>query len=98
MMFALPGRGKKFYFVNGASGNDASAGTWDAPFKTIQKGADVALPGDTVNVRGNQTYANGGAFMHTSGNPAWYLTIQGHPGDARPIITTDGTSFQIFGL
>ncbi len=34
------------------SGNDAAAGTIEAPFRTISKAATVVRPGDTVNVRG----------------------------------------------
>src|SRR5688500_14247788 len=39
------------YFVSTA-GNDAHAGSASAPFRTIQRAADVAQPGDTVFVRG----------------------------------------------
>ncbi|MGV3614772.1 MAG: right-handed parallel beta-helix repeat-containing protein [Fimbriimonas sp.] len=34
------------------SGDDANPGTADRPFRTIQRGADAAGPGDTVTVRG----------------------------------------------
>ena len=38
------------------SGNDASAGTLAAPFRTITKAATAARPGDNVNVRGGVYY------------------------------------------
>ncbi|MBN1675689.1 MAG: DUF1565 domain-containing protein [Kiritimatiellae bacterium] len=39
------------YYV-ASTGNDAHPGTWAQPFRTLQKGADVARAGDTVQVRG----------------------------------------------
>ena len=43
------------YYVAPA-GSDANAGTLDKPFATLQKGADTAVAGDTVWIRGG-TYA-----------------------------------------
>lgn len=41
------------YFV-ATSGSDAAAGTMDAPFRTINRAAAVAQPGDTVRVRAGE--------------------------------------------
>ncbi|HEY3255894.1 MAG TPA: hypothetical protein VGJ91_18175, partial [Polyangiaceae bacterium] len=43
------------YYV-ATTGSDANAGTLAAPFATLQKGADVAVAGDTVYIRGG-TYS-----------------------------------------
>src|SRR4051812_14938410 len=39
------------YYVS-TSGNDANAGSLDYPFRSIQRAADFAGPGDTVLIRG----------------------------------------------
>lgn len=39
------------YYVS-TTGNDAAAGSIEAPFRTLAKAAQVAKPGDVVNVRG----------------------------------------------
>ena len=39
------------WYVSAANGSDANAGSPAAPFATIQKGATLARPGDTVFVR-----------------------------------------------
>ncbi len=54
-------------------GNDASAGTAGAPFKTLQKAASIAAAGDTVLVN-DGTYA--GFRVRTSGTAAALITFQ----------------------
>lgn len=44
------------YFVSSDAGNDANPGTADAPFRTIQRAADLVQAGDVVTVRAG-TYA-----------------------------------------
>jgi hypothetical protein len=39
------------YYV-ATTGSDSNPGTLDQPFATLQKGANVAMPGDTVYIRG----------------------------------------------
>lgn len=41
--------GEYFVAVDGA---DSNPGSWRQPFRTIQKAADIAGPGDTCYVRG----------------------------------------------
>lgn len=43
----------KDYYV-ATMGSDASPGTLEQPFATLQQGATVAMPGDTVYIRGGQ--------------------------------------------
>lgn len=43
------------YYV-ATTGDDANPGTMDSPFATLQKGANIAVAGDTVYIRGG-TYA-----------------------------------------
>jgi len=44
-------RSHKTYVVDTARGSDLNPGTNSKPFKTIQKGVDVAIAGDTVLVK-----------------------------------------------
>lgn len=65
------------YYV-ATDGDDGNPGTLAEPFRTIQKAADMAEPGDTVVIRGGTyretvTPANSG----TPGNPITYLPYDG---------------------
>jgi hypothetical protein len=42
---------KSAYYVSSASGDDANPGTFELPFKTIQKAAGIMQPGDTCYIR-----------------------------------------------
>lgn len=46
------------YYVDVKSGKDFNKGTSDAPFKTIQKAADLVTAGDTVIIRSGVYYEN----------------------------------------
>jgi hypothetical protein len=65
------------YYVS-PSGSDINAGTLGAPFKTIQKAANIVNPGDTVIVR-DGVYT-GGSFaivsLTRSGTPANWITFR----------------------
>jgi len=61
------------YYVS-PSGNDNNPGTQSQPFKTIQKGADIATAGDTVYIRGG-TYTDGLINITNSGTPGAYITF-----------------------
>jgi len=66
--------GATYYVSKASNANDANNGSAQAPFRTIQKCASVALPGDTCIVAGGiyrETVAptNSG----TSGNPITFL-------------------------
>ncbi len=64
------------YYVS-TSGNDSNPGTSASPFRTIQKGADVAVSGDTVIVRSG-TYV--GAKFYKSGTTSSRIVFSGEPG------------------
>jgi MYXO-CTERM domain-containing protein len=57
------------YYVS-PTGSDSNPGTQDSPFATLQKGADTAVAGDTVWIRGGTykitTPKNGGAGIELS--------------------------------
>lgn len=80
------------YYVdqNNAMASDSNPGTESSPWKTIQKGANVAVAGDTVYVKSGIYHEwvnvkNSG----TEGNP---ITFKAYPGD-KPII--DGTGVAV---
>jgi hypothetical protein len=77
------------YFVS-AEGSDRNPGTsTGAPFRTLQKAADSAGPGDTVSIM-NGTYSERSAGSNVltikhSGRPGAPITFTAHPGH-RPMI------------
>jgi hypothetical protein len=50
LFFFVPALANAAQYYVSPSGNDSAAGSQSAPFKTIQKGVNVAKAGDTVNV------------------------------------------------
>lgn len=88
LLAALPA-GRTWYVAPG--GSDGNPGTLAQPFATLQHGADVAAPGDTVLAR-QGTY-NQLLTPHTSGNTAaGPITIASYPGE---LATLDGTGLPI---
>ncbi len=83
------------WWVNGAGGDDAAAGSRSAPFQTIHRGLDVALPGDTVHVLPTATY--GPVYIVTSGLPGLPIVLQGAApaGQYASIRTADGFGVQV---
>ena len=77
------------YFVS-PGGNDSNPGTSaGAPFRTIQKAADIAVAGDTVSIM-NGTYSEPAAGSNVvtvkrSGRPGAPITFTAHPGH-HPVI------------
>ncbi len=78
------------YYVSPA-GNDANNGSLAAPWRTIQKAANVVNPGDTVYVRAGVygPYNNGNdvAVFTRSGTASAPITFKNYPGEA-PVIET----------
>ena len=50
LLSAVQGFAGATYYVNGVNGSDANPGTSGAPWKTIQRSADLMIAGDTVVV------------------------------------------------
>jgi len=75
-------------FYVSATGNDSNSGTAAAPFRTIQKAADLAAPGDTVYIRGG-TYKQQ-VVIKRSGTSGNVITFTNYPGET---VIVDGTGF-----
>jgi parallel beta-helix repeat protein len=72
------------YYV-ATNGNNANSGkTTDAPFLTVQKAANVVVPGDTVLIRGG-TYREGVESVR-GGTAAAPVTFQNYPGETPTIM------------
>ena len=72
-------------------GDDASDGTSPStPWRTIQKAADSAQPGDVVCVRGG--VYNERVTLHVSGTASASITFQSYPGETAII---DGTGITV---
>jgi hypothetical protein len=68
-----PTSGRIAYYV-ATTGNDANAGTSSAPFRTINRAAQVAVGGDVVNI-GNGTYQES-VFVKNSGAATTPIVFQ----------------------
>jgi len=61
-------------------GSDSNSGTKEKPFLTVQHAADVAKPGDTINLRGGKYCQR--VAVTSSGNAAQgYITFRSEPGE-----------------
>ncbi|MCW2994705.1 MAG: Parallel beta-helix repeat [Conexibacter sp.] len=58
------------------SGNDAGPGTLARPWRTIQKAADAATPGSTVQIRGGTYHER--VVVHVSGAPGAPITFRNY--------------------
>jgi len=72
------------YYVS-TQGRDSNPGTLSRPWKTIQKAANAAKAGDTVNIRGG--VYNERPILKSSGNANNYLTFTNYSGE---VVTIDG--------
>lgn len=78
------------------SGSDTNAGTFDAPFKTVQKALDTVKAGQTIYLReGTYTALNTFKSSGTEGN---YITLRNYPGEKPYLTMTSGSSGAILGL
>lgn len=100
------------YFVS-PTGNDANAGTIDAPFYSVQKAVSLAGPGDVIYVRGGTYYYTQMILITNSGTADRPIKLWSYPGE-RPylnftnqpygpsyrgiLITTNGNYWHIKGL
>ncbi len=69
------------FYVDNAhpDASDSNAGTESKPWKTIQRGADIAVGGDTVYVKDGVYYE--AVKMRRSGSSGKYITFRNYPGD-----------------
>ena len=95
---ATPRAGAAEYYV-APGGNDANAGTMDAPFASLQKAVNVAVAGDTVWIRGGTykiaTPATSGAginFSKSGTSDSNRIKYWAYPGE-KPLF--DFTNLQI---
>lgn len=72
------------YYVSPLGSDTSISGSLAAPFRTIQKAATVAAPGDTVFIRGG-TYRET-VTPPTNGSPGAPITFQNYPGEV-PVLT-----------
>ncbi len=80
------------YYVS-KTGNDSNSGTETDPWLTIQKAANSAMPGSTVNIKGG-TY-NEKVNIGVSGTVAdGYITFQNFGSD---VVILDGTGLPVSG-
>lgn len=73
----------KTYYTS-TSGNDTWAGTLNSPFKTISKGMQVLMAGDTLYVRGG-TYREDIEHTGNSGTSSNYIMVMAY-GTEKPVI------------
>jgi hypothetical protein len=73
------------YFV-AVDGSDSNPGSWRQPFRTIQKAADIAKPGDTCYVRGG-VYREG-VSVKGSGTEGRPICFEAWPGE---VVILSGT-------
>lgn len=65
-------------YVVSSDGNDGATGTTDAPFKTLQRAADVVQPGDTVLVKAG-TYGGMNFYRGIGGTADHPIRFQAGP-------------------
>lgn len=88
-------------FVDAVNGLDTNAGTEAAPYKTIQRAADVVAAGGTVLVRaGLYTRTNGFAVVaiSRSGLATSPTTYKAYPGERPKVRTTKGLHYAGFDV
>lgn len=77
--------GKTYYVAT--NGKDSNAGTQAAPWRTIQKAANVAAAGDTVYVRGGTYHEK--VIVKNSGAAGNYITFSSYPGETAVVDVRD---------
>ena len=83
-----PGPCTRFVATDGDDANDGASLSF--PWRTVQKAADSAQPGDVVCVRGG--VYNEQVTIHVSGTASAYITFRSYPGETAVI---DGTGITV---
>ena len=76
------------YYV-ATNGLDSNSGTVSAPFATIQKAHDVAVPGDTIYVRGGTYNISKGIDFTRGGSSGKPIKLFAYPGEV-PVLNASG--------
>jgi hypothetical protein len=79
------------YYVS-VNGADANSGKMNAPFQSINAALSLAIPGDTVIVRGGTYYDK--VMFPRSGVKDKFITLKAYPGE-KPVI--DGSKIMVSG-
>ncbi|MEZ4270178.1 MAG: hypothetical protein R3C68_01685 [Myxococcota bacterium] len=74
LMVAWPAVGNAADYFVATTGNDSSSGTVAAPFRTLEHGASVLSPGDTLYVRGG-TYQRTQEFWRPPSGRSWQEAV-----------------------
>jgi parallel beta-helix repeat protein len=88
------------YCVAQANGDDANPGSEDRPWRTIQKAANVLLPGDTVLVKDGDYVEQGvpgvgGVHITRSGAPDAWITFKAYPGQHPRVTSATWGTFRL---
>lgn len=84
---ALPLHAATFHVAT--NGNDAAAGTSDAPFATVQFAVNKAAPGDTILVHGGTFKHDATIQLTNSGTSAAPIKLWAAPGE-KPVLCWEG--------
>jgi len=92
-------RSHKTYVVDTARGSDTNDGSSGKPFKTIQKGVDVSIAGDTVLVkdglyREEADPHQSGVLFRRSGAPGAWIRVLAYPGDHPRVTSATWATFR----
>lgn len=85
MLLSLNGLQAANYFVSPA-GNNNNSGSMASPWKTIQKGLDIAQPGDTIFIRAGEY--NESVYSQRDGSPNARIVLSSYQNEA---VYIDGT-------
>jgi hypothetical protein len=83
--------GREYYVA--LNGDDSNPGTFEEPWRTIQKAADTMVAGDTVVVRGGVYQEM--VTLPRSGLNGQYITFQAYPGE-NPVLDGNGSLYAGF--
>ena len=91
-MDTTPASGRILVVNRKPTGDDANAGSFDAPYGTIQKAIDEARSGDTILVRGGYYAVDENIRIYKGGTEGAPLTLSAFPGES-PVIDGYGVHF-----
>ncbi|MFP4144202.1 MAG: right-handed parallel beta-helix repeat-containing protein [Phycisphaeraceae bacterium] len=83
----------RYLYVDPGAGKDRQPGTFDAPFRSIQKAFDEVQPGDTIFLRGGfYALSRMAELVGKGGEPGRWITLTNYPGET-PIIDGEGVRY-----